>query len=401
MKMHFKKNGGFTLVELIVVIAILAILAAVAIPAYSGYIEKANRAGDEQLLAAINRAYASACLENGTDMALLGGASMPLNADKTVNVEKVEPYGDKFSIYYAGNEASAFKTFRAIVYSPTLGAFCNVDDAPDVSVTVNGKTYTASGSDIAKVLGSTWAEELTSEELLNMVVDTSDMAQAIYSELVAGMTSNAAYKNMAATALGVENYDEFYEGLVSKEMEKYLMDKYGKTLAEAQSDPFLMIEARAEVETEDFKKNINSNVAVLVAAQNAQSVGTGIVDILTANDGVGAKDAIKGTLQTDPTAGLPQAALAYGLYNAYIHSRTDLTDTEKADKITVNKALNAFDDPDFQDYLDSDQGEADLEGLLASLNVISTQDKGTVSSTVTEGLNNPDLITALQQFLGK
>ncbi|MBQ3503235.1 MAG: prepilin-type N-terminal cleavage/methylation domain-containing protein [Oscillospiraceae bacterium] len=40
----FKKNGGFTLVELIVVIAILAILAGVAIPAYSGYIKKAQDA---------------------------------------------------------------------------------------------------------------------------------------------------------------------------------------------------------------------------------------------------------------------------------------------------------------------------------------------------------------------
>ena len=39
-----KKNGGFTLVELIVVIAILAILAGVAVPAYSGYMTKAKDA---------------------------------------------------------------------------------------------------------------------------------------------------------------------------------------------------------------------------------------------------------------------------------------------------------------------------------------------------------------------
>ena len=63
--MNRHANEGFTLVELIVVIAILAILAGVAVPAYSGYIEKANRAGDEQLLSAVNAAFAAACALNG------------------------------------------------------------------------------------------------------------------------------------------------------------------------------------------------------------------------------------------------------------------------------------------------------------------------------------------------
>lgn len=61
----FKKNGGFTLVELIVVIAILAILAGVAVPAYSGYIKKANEASDLQVLAAVNTAAMATYAQTG------------------------------------------------------------------------------------------------------------------------------------------------------------------------------------------------------------------------------------------------------------------------------------------------------------------------------------------------
>ena len=61
----FKKNGGFTLVELIVVIAILAILAGVAIPAYSGYISKAQEAGDNAVLGAVKTAVLAAFATEG------------------------------------------------------------------------------------------------------------------------------------------------------------------------------------------------------------------------------------------------------------------------------------------------------------------------------------------------
>ena len=59
----FKKNGGFTLVELIVVIAILAILAGIAVPAYSGYIKKAEQAADVQMLSPVATAVQGLAIE--------------------------------------------------------------------------------------------------------------------------------------------------------------------------------------------------------------------------------------------------------------------------------------------------------------------------------------------------
>ena len=74
----FKKNGGFTLVELIVVIAILAILAGVAVPMYSGYITKANEAADYTQLDSMKTAAVFACTEkhnsaNITEIAYTAG----------------------------------------------------------------------------------------------------------------------------------------------------------------------------------------------------------------------------------------------------------------------------------------------------------------------------------------
>ena len=95
----FKKNGGFTLVELIVVIAILAILAGVALPVYSGYISKAQEAADTQVLSAVNTAIqAATAIEDDT-------FTVALDTDKSVEVTftKTNVQND-YNTFIAGND---------------------------------------------------------------------------------------------------------------------------------------------------------------------------------------------------------------------------------------------------------------------------------------------------------
>jgi prepilin-type N-terminal cleavage/methylation domain-containing protein len=61
-----KKNGGFTLVELIIVIAILAILSSVAVAGYSSYITKANNSAVESWLNNISTAATLANAQTGS-----------------------------------------------------------------------------------------------------------------------------------------------------------------------------------------------------------------------------------------------------------------------------------------------------------------------------------------------
>ena len=114
----FKKNGGFTLVELIVVIAILAILAAVAIPAYSGYISKAQEANDMTLLDSVKTAVVFAVVEK----------------DATANVTKIVVTEDATATAYTVEATTAAGT----VYSYT---------ATDAKLKIDISTYVPNGID--------------------------------------------------------------------------------------------------------------------------------------------------------------------------------------------------------------------------------------------------------------
>lgn len=92
-----KKNGGFTLVELIIVIAILAILSTGAIAGYSAYIKSANDAAVEAVLSDI---YTSAVLAN----AETGAVTVTVKEVNATTVKvTVDGVGSKFENLFTGS----------------------------------------------------------------------------------------------------------------------------------------------------------------------------------------------------------------------------------------------------------------------------------------------------------
>lgn len=245
--MVFKKKAGFTLIELIVVIAILAILAGVGTAAYTGYMEKANKAADDTLIAAINRAAATAVLEvNGKDMMELADGKLISNATKgqkniTVNDRNKNnaELGVSFAKYFEGNGEAALKWYGCILFED--GAFRGVESrlAGVLADPTNGAAGTAFknssynadslGVDGVTTMVDDLAGALAEYEAFNLIAGTDAFKKTLAGM---GITSDADEQTMAnasvfylASCLEKLDQAELYQNLADNTLSTYLTGK--------------------------------------------------------------------------------------------------------------------------------------------------------------------------------
>lgn len=191
MKQYLRNKAGFTLVELIVVIAILGILAGIGTVGYSGYVKKAHQAADETLLAAVNRAFAAACIEGGNQWPANAEAKLT-EGEKTIQFVKsdVDTEGTVFFKYYRGNEDSAFKYYTNLAYNRATGSFkgATVSSSTENGVTtynynIDGVTYVVTDEQLNAIKTSTYGTKMTMDQLMG---DVTGMVDAMNSALGGG-----------------------------------------------------------------------------------------------------------------------------------------------------------------------------------------------------------------------
>lgn len=115
-----KQQGGFTLIELMIVIAIIAILAAIAIPAYQDYTIRSQVSEGANLVSSAKLAVAQTYDETGSFPATNASAGLAAAASINGNyVQSVTVGGSGVITALYGNEANPAINGDNLTFTPT------------------------------------------------------------------------------------------------------------------------------------------------------------------------------------------------------------------------------------------------------------------------------------------
>jgi len=357
------------------VIAIMAILAAVAVIGVSVYIPKAQQAADDQLLHDINYIFQAACLENGLDVSDIDSASWDMETMlvTSVNGDEEHPVVDSFKTHFDLTDATFNDLeIKALLFDSVKHLFVpNTVDS--ISVTYAGVVIELDPDDVQALRESAFAE-IGSENLLAMVDKATGLIN--FGDPNASLTklaNSTGAKTFLYEKLGVSNDEEIY-GLLETQYPQGEMtdDEYNAFL--------------------DVKFNeVVANNAVLYAAQNSESASEGIWDVLKADS---VKDTIKSNTNTEEQ--LAQSAMAIAMYSAY-------TKTDSLENVPLTDVYATLDSAAFKAYLETEQAKKDLDGYLASMNVVNdgvSSGSDAAQKVLLNGFGDKDLAVIMSQLIG-
>ena len=372
-----KANGGFTLVELIVVIAIMAILAGVAVPAYSGYVEKANEAADQQQLAALNTAFASACAINGEDHTYRNDVTANIEGGMAkVRVANVEGFKETFDSFYDGG---VFKYFGYLRYIEETGVFEGQSIAAileEFKEAMNNGTGFNDQGVIEDIMGyfDSIGDFLDNGETLDILLSQipESVADALgFTEMFSGF-ADMGVEHFVNDAAG-RTAEEVMEG--AKSLMALLTPAYDGT-AEDITDGEMLSAYKATLTEEElalFESANQNEDAQIAAVKNSLGVEFGDLD-LDAKQVVAVMNNIGDQKNNADISGLSgMYALAAGFYNStYYDADTMGAKPDSFAEFSAVESAMVYNNAAFMEYMDSDQATKDMEAYVSYMKYLST-----------------------------